>query len=45
MLQNLLKSPKEKLQEILKLTQKRSAIFDIVLNLTPIEISLEENKI
>jgi uncharacterized OsmC-like protein len=33
---------KEKLQELVQLAQKRSPVFDIVSNPTPVEVSLEE---
>ena len=36
---------KEKLQELVQLAQKRSPVFDIVSHPTPVEISLEDNKI
>ena len=42
MLQNLSKSSKEKLQELVQLAQKRSLVFDIVSHPTPVEVSLEE---
>ena len=42
MLQNLSKSSKEKLQELVQLAQKRSPVFDIVSHPTPVEVSLEE---
>jgi uncharacterized OsmC-like protein len=32
---------KEKLQELVQLAQKRSPVFDIVSNPTPVEVSLE----
>ncbi|HEX7256856.1 MAG TPA: OsmC family protein [Nitrososphaeraceae archaeon] len=35
----------EKLQELIQLAQKRSPVFDIVTHPTPVEVSLEENKI
>jgi uncharacterized OsmC-like protein len=38
-------APKEKLQELVQLAQKRSPVFDIVSHPTPIEVSLEDNKI
>ena len=39
-------APKEKLQELVQLAQKRSPVFDIVSHPTPVEVSLEEeNKI
>lgn len=38
-------APKEKLQELVQLAQKRSPVFDIVSCPTPVEVSLEENKI
>ena len=34
-------APKEKLQELVQLAQKRSPVFDIVSNPTPVEVSLE----
>lgn len=37
-------APKEKLQELVQLAQKRSPVFDIVSHPTPVEVSLEENK-
>ena len=37
-------APKEKLQELVELAQKRSPVFDIVSRPTPVEVSLEENK-
>ena len=37
-------APKEKLQELVQLAQKRSPVFDIVSNPTPVEVSLEINK-
>jgi len=36
---------KEKLQELVQLAQKRSPVFDIVSHPTPVEVSLEDNKI
>ena len=36
---------KEKLHELVQLAQKRSPVFDIVSHSTPVEISLEDNKI
>jgi uncharacterized OsmC-like protein len=38
-------APKEKLQELVQLAQKRSPVFDIVSHPTPVEVSLEDNKI
>ncbi len=39
-------APKEKLQELVQLAQKRSPVFDIVSHPTPVEVSLkEENNI
>ena len=38
-------APQEKLQELVQLAQKRSPVFDIVSHPTPIEVSLEDNKI
>jgi uncharacterized OsmC-like protein len=35
-------APKEKLQELVQLAQKRSPVFDIVSHPTPVEVSLEE---
>ena len=35
-------APKEKLQELVKLAQKRSPVFDIVSHPTPVEVSLKE---
>ena len=32
---------KEKLQELVQLAQRRSPVFDIVSNPTPVEVSLE----
>ena len=37
-------APKEKLQELVQLAQKRSPVFDIVSNPTPVEVSLQVNK-
>ena len=34
-------APKEKLQELVQLAQKRSPVFDIVSHPTPVEVSLE----
>ena len=34
-------APKEKLQELVQLAQKRSPVFDIVTHPTPVEVSLE----
>lgn len=34
-------APREKLQELVQLAQKRSPVFDIVSNPTPVEVSLE----
>ena len=42
MLQNLSKSSKEKLQELVQFAKKRSPVFDIVSHPTPVEVSLEE---
>src|SRR5215831_1351042 len=36
------KAPKEKVRELVELAQKRSPVFDIISNPTPIEVSLEE---
>ena len=36
---------KEKLHELVQLAQKRSPVFDIVSHPTPVEVSLEDNKI
>ena len=36
---------KEKLQELVQLAQKRSPVFDIVSHPTPVEVSLDDNKI
>ena len=35
-------APKEKLQELVQLAQKRSPVFDIVSHPTPVEVSLKE---
>jgi uncharacterized OsmC-like protein len=35
-------APKEKLQELVQLAQKRSPVFDIVSHSTPVEVSLKE---
>jgi len=35
-------APKEKVRELVELAQKRSPVFDIISNPTPIEVSLEE---
>ena len=37
-------APKEKLQELVQLAQKRSPVFDIVSHPTPVEVSLKEEK-
>ena len=36
-------APKEKLQELVQLAQKRSPVFDIVSHPTPVEVSLKED--
>lgn len=36
------KAPKEKIRELIELAQKRSPVFDIFSNPTPVEVSLEE---
>jgi uncharacterized OsmC-like protein len=35
-------APKEKLQELVQLAQKRSPVFDIISHPTPVEVSLKE---
>ena len=35
-------APKEKLQELVQLAQKRSPVFDVVTHPTPVEVSLKE---
>src|SRR5437867_9136856 len=35
--------PEEKLQELVELAQKRSPVFDIISNPTPVRVSLEKN--
>jgi uncharacterized OsmC-like protein len=35
-------APKEKLQELVQLAQKRSPVFDIISHPTPVEVSLQE---
>lgn len=35
-------APKEKIRELVELAQKRSPVFDIISNPTPIEVSLQE---
>lgn len=35
-------APKEKLQELIEIAQKRSPVFDIVSHPTPVEVTLEE---
>ena len=35
-------APKEKLRELVELAQKRSPVFDIFSNPTPVEVSLQE---
>lgn len=36
-------APDEKLQELVKLAQKRSPVFDIISNPTPVHVHLEKN--
>jgi uncharacterized OsmC-like protein len=35
-------APKEKIRELVELAQKRSPVFDIISNPTPVEVSLQE---
>jgi uncharacterized OsmC-like protein len=35
-------APKEKVRELIELAQKRSPVFDIISNPTPVEVSLQE---
>ena len=35
-------APKEKIRELVELAQKRSPVFDIISNPTPVEVSLKE---
>jgi uncharacterized OsmC-like protein len=35
-------APKEKIRELVELAQKRSPVFDIISNRTPVEVSLQE---
>ena len=35
-------APKEKIRELVELAQKRSPVFDIITNPTPVEVSLQE---
>jgi uncharacterized OsmC-like protein len=35
-------APKEKIRELVELAQKRSTVFDIITNPTPVEVSLQE---
>jgi uncharacterized OsmC-like protein len=36
------KAPNEKIKELVELAQKRSPVFDIFTNPTPVEVSLQE---
>jgi uncharacterized OsmC-like protein len=35
-------APREKLEELVELAQKRSPVFDIVTNRTPVTVTLEK---
>jgi len=37
-------APKEKVRELVELAQKRSPVFDIISNPTPVEVSLEQTE-